>query len=149
MTDFTEVYDRFLKTVKDYNLNKLYDESAPSYKEFYLALEGFIIRAITASKPVNEDLSFTLIEATPEDSFFNNTLEEEVIKVVNKNMVAAWFEEQRNDTSQFELHLQNADFKLHSEANNLKEKNVTLDKMREDIDYDIKSYKWRKWLGVT
>ena len=55
-------------------------------------------------------------------------------------MVYNWFSGKINDVTQFQGHLNNKEFKAHSEAANLKEKSEYLDRLREKINQDEVDY---------
>jgi hypothetical protein len=55
-------------------------------------------------------------------------------------VVYKWFEREMQDVRQFNNHLQTRDFKVYSEANNLKQKSEYADKLREKYLYEIQQY---------
>ena len=71
---------------------------------------------------------------------FDNVLSEQEINILSSIMVYNWFSRNINDVTQFQGHLNNKEFKSHSEAQNLKEKSEYLDRLREKYSQDITDY---------
>jgi hypothetical protein len=59
-------------------------------------------------------------------------------------IVYEWFLRETQDVRQFNNHLQTRDFKVFSEANNLKQKSDYSDKLREKYLYEIQQYQLNK-----
>lgn len=133
-TSFETIYDRALVTIEDYKLNAL---AQTDYEAFLLHLQGILERAVPDFTLCNNDLTYDT-ESTPPS--FVNTLNNKEINILAELMVYNWFDGKINDVTQFQGHLNNKEFKSHSEGANLKEKSERLDRLREKIDQDIVDY---------
>jgi flagellar basal body P-ring protein FlgI len=75
--------------------------------------------------------------------------------MLSKLMVEKWLEKEVQDVNQMNLHLQDRDFKVYSESQNLKEKSLHLDKVKEYNAQSItvysynKSTDWANWFSGT
>lgn len=139
-TLFEKVYDRALIIIEDYKLNALANND---YEAFLLHLQGILERSIPYFVPCNTDLSYGEM-VDPDDGetkmAFVNELSTQEINILSSIMVYNWFSNKVNDVTQFQGHLNNKEFKSHSEAANLKEKSEYLDRLREKYSQDITDY---------
>jgi len=133
-TSFEVVYDRALTTIVDYKLDAL---AQSDYNNFLLYLQGILMRAIPDFNECFTDLSYDVTLETPS---FTNNLSNKEINILAEIMVYDWFSGKINDVTQFQGHLNNKEFKVHSEAQNLKEKSEYLDRLREKYRQDITDY---------
>jgi len=139
-TSFEEIYDLFLMEIKDYKLNRLVSSELTIY------LEGFLMLAIPDFDNCVKDLEdFDLSLGT-----FNSNLNLREKTIVSKIMVLKWLGKEINDVTQFNLHLNDSDFKHYAEGQNLKEKVEYSNRMREIISqdmlqYGIKNTPWSAW----
>lgn len=138
-TLFDRVYDRALIIIEDYKLNRLAEED---YESFLLYLQGNLERSIPDFTSCNTDLSYEEVEDDDGNKVmaFVNDLSSKEINILSSIMVYNWFSRKVNDVTQFQGHLNNKEFKVHSEAQNLKEKSEYLDRLREKFNQDITDY---------
>lgn len=138
-TLFDRVYDRALIIIEDYKLNRLAEED---YESFLLYLQGTLVRSIPDFTSCNTDLSYEEVEDEDGNKVmsFVNDLSSKEINILSSIMVYNWFSRKVNDVTQFQGHLNNKEFKVHSEAQNLKEKSEYLDRLREKFNQDITDY---------
>lgn len=142
-TTFDEIYDLALVSFRDYKLNKLYDLDEEDFKSI---LQGYLYKAIPKFNNCLNDLED--FETTT--NTFNSvlTLTEKVI--LSDYMVIEWMTPQILDITQMELHLNDTDFKLYSEQQNLKGKievqNILIQRIeKETTRYGIKNIPWTDW----
>lgn len=139
-TLFEKIYDRALVIIEDYKLNAL---ALNDYEAFITHLQGILERSIPYFTPCDTDLSYGKV-IDPEDGVekmaFNNELSNMEINILSSIMVYNWFSRKVNDVTQFQGHMNNKEFKVHSEAQNLKEKSEYLDRLREKYSQDITDY---------
>ncbi|MBQ0141305.1 MAG: hypothetical protein KBT06_00645 [Prevotellaceae bacterium] len=133
-TQFSEIYDLALVVIRDYKLENLYrvDEEA-----FYVYLQGFLINAIPEFTGCHQSLEYSI-----DSSSFVSDLTYQEKSILAKFMVIKWLEKEINDITQINLHLQGRDFKMNSEASNLKEKSEYLDRLREKVNQSITDYQF-------
>ena len=132
-TSFDEIIDLGIVTVDDYKLVKLWQQNEDGFKQF---CDGFLIRAIPNFFRCNNNLSYNSI-----DRQFNDTLTSAEISILADLWAIEWFTRETQNSAQFQLKLKNSgSFNFHSEAQNLKEKSVYLDKLREKVSQKITDY---------
>ena len=142
-TPFAEIYDLFLIEVQDYKLDKLYQSSPTDFNTY---LQGFLIRAIpefTNCKKNLEDIDLTLKQ-------FNQDLSMKEKDILCKYMTIQWLNREVNNVTQFNLVLNDTDFRRYAEGQNLKEKTTHRDKLREMVsqdcvDYGLLTNDWSAW----
>lgn len=142
-TLFTEIYDLALVSFKDYQLDKIY---AISQSQFYVALKGFLYKAIPKFTNCEKDLEDinTTLECFNEDL----SLTEKVI--LSDFVVIEWMTSKILDVTQMQLHLNDTDFKHYAEERNLTGKenirSILREKAKQDTtDYGIKNIPWTDW----
>lgn len=145
---FSEIFDLFMVQVKDWRLQSLYESST---LDFEVYLSGFLMLSIPQFEEVcNQNLAHN--EETKE---FTETLTLDNKTILSKLMVEKWLEKEVQDVNQMNLHLQDRDFKVYSESQNLKEKSLHLDKTKEYNSQTMtvysysKSTDWANWLSGT
>lgn len=148
MTLFTDIYDLFLVSVRDYKIDLLYQSSVQNNtNDFENYLQGFLIKAIPKFTKCKKNLYNYVLSPTAQ---FNETLDLNEQVILSNLTAIEWFEKEINDVTQFNLHLNNTDFKHYAESQNLKEKSDRADKLREKIaqdmtDYEIGNVDWSAW----
>ena len=119
--------------VRDYKLDSLYQQSQTDFATY---LQGFLKRSIPKFTNCSKSLGY-VISPTPQ---FNENLSLLEQVILADWMVINWLEKEVNDVTQFNLHLNDTDFKHYSEAQNLKEKRERLNDMREKLNQDMVDY---------
>lgn len=151
MTKFRDVIDRASTLWRDYRLDKLFntDES-----EYYTFLEGLMLNSIDMFDGCLTNLSYTEVAETELDGevvtqyVFDATLSSKEIYILALGIMIAWMENNKNDITQMNLKLNTRDFKSFSESQNLKEKQNSLDKMREEYSRNITEYQLRNFSSL-
>ena len=143
MTNFRDVIDRATYLWTDYRLDNLYQKDEGV---FYLYMEGLLLNSIDMFSGCLTDLSYTEETTTQDDGetitqkAFVNTLSSKEIYILALGIAISWMEKNNLDILQINLKLNVREFKAHSEANNLKVKQETLNRMMEDYDNKITEY---------
>lgn len=142
-TTLSEVYDLFMLTVTDYRLNHLFDSSEEDFETY---LQAWLEFAITEFHMCNQDLNFDNDTKT-----FPDTLTRENKVILATLMMKYWLQKNVNDITQMNLHVTDRDFKVASEAMNLREKAIYLNHVKETCsqmlsDYAYKHNDWDSWL---
>lgn len=132
-TAYTEIYDLFLMIAKDYELDELYASSIPNFSTY---LEGFLIYAIADFTSCKQNLELR----SDSTNTFNITLTTKEKIILSKLMVIAWLKSKIQNVTQFQLNLNDRDFRLHSEAQNLTAKSNLLAVLREEVSQDMVDY---------
>lgn len=137
MTKFRDVIDRAVIMCVDYRLDKLYNVDVGAFYDF---LEGLMLNSIDMFNNCLNNLEYEEITETEEDDeivkqfAFIQTLTSKEIYILAYGIVINWMERNKNDITQMNMHLSVKDFKSFSTSTNLKEKQIALDKMKEEYD---------------
>lgn len=142
-TSIREIFDLFMLRVSDYRLNHLFDTSEEDFDTY---LQGFLEFAISDFDICDQDLNYDETTKT-----FSDTLTRKNKTVLATLMMKYWLEKLVNDITQMNLHVTDRDFKVASEAMNLREKAIRLNNVKETcsqmlIDYAYKRNDWDGWL---
>jgi hypothetical protein len=141
-TPLSEVFDLFMMTVTDYRLLALFNSSEPDFENY---LQAWLEFAIVDFNGCDQDLDFS--DTTKE---FPVILSRENKIVLATLMMKFWLQKAVNDITQMNLHVQDRDFKVASEAQNLREKVAALNVVKEQCsqllnDYSFKRVDWEDW----
>ena len=146
-TSFEAVYDRATTLWTDYRLDNLYKNGKESFMKL---LKGFLLNSIDEFDQCLVDLKWSEEQISNENEdgtvttitkySFDNDLSSKEIRILALGMCIAWFEKDKNDVTQFRLHLSNKDYKTFSESQNIKQRQEVLEKMREEHDRNINEY---------
>lgn len=141
-TSLSEVYDLFMQKVTDYRLIDLFDTSEPDFENY---LQAFLEYAIADFTICDQSLNYS--DVTKE---FPVVLSRENKIVLATLMAKHWLQKNVNDITQMNLHVTDRDFKIASEAQNLREKVAHLNSTKEEcsqllIDYSYKRTDWESW----
>lgn len=141
-TYFSEVYDIFMMTVTDYRLIDLFNSSQEDFENYLQAWLRFSV--IEFSSICDQSLLFDIPTVQ-----FNETLSDENIVVLSKLMMKNWLQKVVNDITQMNLHITDRDFKMASEAQNLREKASYYNIIKEECSQLLQDYSYRKldWNG--
>ncbi|MBW3020718.1 hypothetical protein KY334_05455 [Candidatus Woesearchaeota archaeon] len=132
-TPYEDIHGRFAMKTTDYRLDKLFVSSESAYQSF---LNGFLTSAISKFKKCTKNLKLR-----DEDlQEFSITLDDDEIEILSELMVVEWASKEVHNIMEMKRHLNDTDFKLFSEAQNLKEKNNLLITTREYVGKLILDY---------
>ena len=145
-TPYSTVFDSFLSRIKDWRLDTLYQTSETDF-ETYLTV--FLTSAVIMFNNCGQSL-----EKTDSTKLFTETLTDENINILGQLMTEVWLEKEVQDVRQMNLHVVDKDFKVHSEAQNLREKNARWSEVRERnsqtlLEYGYNSTDWDSWIAGT
>ena len=142
-TSLNEIYDLFMQTVTDYRLIDLFNTSVPDFETY---LESWLKFSIFDFNVCDQSLEYDDTTKTFDvDLYSYNKI------VLAKLMMKYWLKKAVNDVTQFNLHVMDRDYKVASEAANLREKSSYLNIVTEEcsqmlIDYGYrKSVDWSSW----
>lgn len=137
-TPFDNIEDLALIVVKDYKIDKLYQQSQLNQtpEQFQQYLDGFLISAIPNFNRCQQDLSVDLANRQ-----FNASLTYMEQSILADLWVIEWFNKETQDATQIQNKLQvSSAFTSHSASQNLKEKSTYIDKLKENVDLKITQY---------
>ena len=143
-TPLSEVFDLFMQEVNDYRLIELFNVSEDDFEDF---LQAWLEYSIVEFDVCDQDLTF---DGTTK--LFTATLNSTNKVVLATLMMKYWLQKSVNDITQMNLHVTDRDFKMPSEAMNLKEKTVYLNVVKEQCsqllnDYSYKRNDWADWFN--
>lgn len=141
-TSINEVFDLFMQTVTDYRLTNLFNTSESDFENY---LQSWLEYSIVDFYVCDQDLNFD--NTTKE---FPVVLSRENKIVLATLMMKHWLRKDVNDITQFRLHITDRDFKVASEAMNLREKSIHLNHIQEQCsqllqDYSYQRVDWASW----
>jgi hypothetical protein len=142
-TEFNEIFDNFMMTVEDYRLIALFNTSETDFSTY---LSGWLIQAIPEFTNCDQSLDYS-------SSTFTETLTQKNITILALLMKKKWFERELENILQMTNVVQDRDFKMYSQANNMKEKRERLITLQEElsqklVDYGLNySTDWANWLN--
>lgn len=142
-TALSEVYDLFMLTITDYRLIDLFNLSEEDFEAY---LQAWLDMAIVEFSICNQDLEY---DSTTKE--FPEILTRENKVILATLMMKYWMQKNVHDITQMNLHVVDRDFKVASEAMNLREKSVHLNHIKETcsqmlIDYGYKHNDWDEWV---
>jgi hypothetical protein len=145
-TPYTDIYDLFLMQVKDYNLINLYNTSVVDFNTY---LQGWLIFSIVDFENI---CTVDLTKRNDSTGVFNVTLSDADKTTLAILMIQYWLAKEVEDIMQMNLHVQDKDFKLYSEAQNLTAKTNNLIMIKEQSSQRLQSYAyhnndWSKWFA--
>lgn len=142
-TTFNEIYDFFMTTVTDYRLVTLFNTSESDFQTY---LSAWLIQSIPEFKNCDQSLSYASSE-------FTEVLSQKNINVLALLMKKKWFEKELENILQMTNVVQDRDFKMFSQANNMKEKRERLITLQEEVSQKLVEYgldytvDWSSWFN--
>lgn len=132
-TSFDVIGERALSVIDDYKLRKLYDVSVDAFEQ---KIDSFIFNAVPRFWQCNNSLSY---DSTLRQ--FDADLTDMEIQILADYCVIAWWQGETDVASQIALKLKvSGTFSHNSEAQNFKEKQNVIDKLREEVDRQTTNY---------
>ena len=133
-TSFNTVIDMALVDINDYKFTKAFIQGEEIFNKW---CDGFLLRSVPYFTDCRQNLSYNT-EAREFDADLSNT----EISILADLFKIAWYERERNDSTGINDKLQasSGGFKTHSPSQNLKEKTITLDGLREKLSQRLSDY---------
>jgi hypothetical protein len=135
-TTLAEIYDYFLMTITDYRLIDLFNTSVPDFEDY---LQKWLDFSIVDFQVCDQDLNYN--DTTKE---FPAVLSRDNKIILATLMMRYWLQKTVNDITQMNLHITDRDFKMASEAQNLREKVVALNIAKEQCSQLLQDYAYRR-----
>jgi len=142
-TSLGDIFDLFMLSVTDYRLVDLFNTSEEDFENY---LEAFLEYAIADFEDIcNQSLDYD--ETTKE---FPEVLNRRNKTILATLMMKYWLQKLVNDITQMNLHVTDRDFRVASEAMNLREKTVYFNTIKEQCsqmlnEYAYKNNDWDNW----
>lgn len=133
MTSFDIVETRALAVIEDYKLKKLFDSSIDGFEKY---CDGLLMVAVPQFYECLKSLRYDEVART-----FSEDLDEQEVSILANFFVITWWQRENNNASQIALKLKTSQsFVFNSEAQNFKEKQNVIDKLREENARQINAY---------
>lgn len=133
MTSFDTIETRALAVIEDYKLKKLFDSSIDGFEKY---CDGLLMVAIPQFYECLKSLRYDEAART-----FSEDLDEQEVSILANFFVITWWQRENNNAAQIALKLKsNNSFSFNSEAQNFKEKQNVIDKLREENARQINAY---------
>lgn len=133
MTSFDIVETRALAVIEDYKLKKLFDSSIDGFEKY---CDGLLMVAIPQFYECLKSLRYDEVART-----FSEDLDEQEVSILANFFVITWWQRENNNAAQIALKLKTSQsFQFNSEAQNFKEKQNVIDKLREENARQINAY---------
>ena len=133
MTSFDTIETRALAVIEDYKLKKLFDSSIDGFEKY---CDGLLMVAIPQFYECLKSLRYDEVART-----FSEDLDEQEVSILANFFVITWWQRENNNAAQIALKLKsNNSFSFNSEAQNFKEKQNVIDKLREENARQINAY---------
>jgi hypothetical protein len=133
LTSFDIVETRALAVIEDYKLKKLFDSSIDGFEKY---CDGLLMVAIPQFYECLKSLRYDEAART-----FSEDLDEQEVSILANFFVITWWQRENNNAAQIALKLKsNNSFSFNSEAQNFKEKQNVIDKLREENARQINAY---------
>lgn len=143
-TTLDQIGDLFLSQVSDYRLNIIYQSSGSSALNDYI--QPWLLMAIDEFDDIcTQDLTYD-----SGSQLFTETLTQKNMNILAQIMVKYWLNKEVQNVLQMDSFIQDRDFKTHSAAQNLREKQLLLNSKKEEIsqlllDYGYRNNDWSGW----
>lgn len=141
-TSVKEIYDLFMMTITDYRLIDLFQTSEEDFENY---LQAWLEFAITEFSMCDQNLNYDCYT-----NEFSVRLSRQNKVILATLMMKYWLQKLVNDVTQMNLHVTDRDFKVASEAQNLREKVAHLNVVKEQCsqmlsDYAYSKVNWSSW----
>lgn len=135
-TSADEIFDIFLSLNEDYRLTAIYTTSGSATLNTYL--EPWLLFSIDDFEVCDQSLVYSTVTQT-----FTETLTQKNKNMLANIMILYWLQKTVQDIRQMNNFITDRDFKIHSNANNLKEKLNAYNNKRSEISQRLVDYKLR------
>lgn len=133
MTSFDTIETRALAVIEDYKLKKLFDSSIDGFEKY---CDGLLMVAVPQFYECLKSLQYN-----EEARIFIADLDEQEVSILANFFVITWWQRENNNAAQIALKLKTSQsFQFNSEAQNFKEKQNVIDKLREENARQINAY---------
>ena len=133
MTSFDTIETRALAVIEDYKLKKLFDSSIDGFEKY---CDGLLMVAAPQFYECLKSLQYD-----EEARIFIADLNEQEVSILANFFVITWWQRENNNAAQIALKLKTSQsFTTNSEAQNFKEKQNVIDKLREENARQINAY---------
>jgi len=143
----SEIFDYFLTSVNDYKLDNIYQTSGSLVLDQFL--EPWLLNSIVEFNIADQNLSYTVSSGSSE-GYFDLTLTNKNQFMLVQIMSKYWLQKEISDVLQMNNILQDRDYRVYSQANNLKAKQDYYIMKKEEIyqrliDYEYAEINWANW----
>lgn len=139
-TTFNEIYDNFMTSINDYRLVALYNASVTDFQTY---LSAWLIQSVPDFTNCDQSLAYS-------GTSFTETLSQKNINILILLMKLKWFAKELENILQITNVVTDRDFKMYSQAQNMKEKRERLMSLQEEVsqklvEYGLNTTDWASW----
>lgn len=138
-TTYLDIIELILSLVKSYEIDGIFDEMS---EEGVVQLLSPYFRYASGELEIIDSGIDTSRDST--SGKFNGVLSDGEQLIFAKYVLIGYLEKDKNDILQMRLHLQDGDFKTFAEANNLSAKSNSLEKLKEEVGWDVKKINYSR-----
>ena len=138
-TTYLDIIELILSLVKSYEIDGIFEEMS---EEGVVQLLSPYFRYASGELEIIDSGIDTSRDST--SGKFNGVLSDGEQLIFAKYVLIGYLEKDKNDILQMRLHLQDGDFKTFAEANNLSAKSNSLEKLKEEVGWDVKKINYSR-----
>lgn len=129
-TPFESIIDKALVSLRDYKLDDLMVTDSDTFEQ---VMVGYVIKATPKFIGCLKELDYT-------NNQFNADLTMKEIDILADLVILTWWESHYNDVLVYQEALRDADFNKYATGQNMKERQNTIDSLREKVRQDMTDY---------
>lgn len=138
-TTYLDIIELILSLLKSYEIDGIFDDMSET--GVIQLLSPYFKYASGELEIIDSGINTSRDNVKGE---FNHLLSDGEQVIFAKYVLIGYLEKDKNDILQMRLHLQDGDFKTFAEANNLSAKSNSLEKLKEEVGWDIKKLNYAK-----
>lgn len=138
-TTYLDIIELILSLVKSYEIDGIFDELTET--GVVQLLSPYFKYASGELEIIDSGINTSRNSKTGQ---FDTVLTDGEQLIFAKYVLIGYLEKDKNDILQMRLHLQDGDFKTYAEANNLSAKSASLEKLKEEVGWDIKKINYAR-----
>lgn len=138
-TTYLDIIELILSLVKSYEIDGIFDELTET--GVVQLLSPYFKYASGELEIIDSGINTSRNSETGQ---FDTVLTDGEQLIFAKYVLIGYLEKDKNDILQMRLHLQDGDFKTYAEANNLSAKSASLEKLKEEVGWDIKKINYAR-----
>ena len=138
-TTYLDIIELILSLVKSYEIDGIFDELTET--GVVQLLSPYFKYASGELEIIDSGINTSRNSETGQ---FDTVLTDGEQLIFAKYVLIGYLEKDKNDILQMRLHVQDGDFKTYAEANNLSAKSASLEKLKEEVGWDIKKINYAR-----
>lgn len=133
-TSFDVIIDRAMTTMRDYKLDRIYEDNPDAFREI---MSGYIAFGVTKFQGCVKPLTYDIVMQE-----FDEDLDMYEVNIIATLTIISWYEDNLHDVLEFRESLRDVDFNKYSTGQNLRPRQDYLAQLRSDVKMDINNYQF-------